>query len=120
MARALEFERADPKAAAFAKLDFDAIEREVDAVEAACAAARSPLVFAHCDLLSGNILILQRPGFDPDAPDLAGPLTVIDFEYGAYAPRGFDFGNHFNEYAGFECDYSRWGSNGGGWGSVQD
>lgn len=24
--------------------------------------------------------------------------------------RGFDFGNHFNEYAGFECDYSRYPS----------
>lgn len=22
--------------------------------------------------------------------------------------RGFDFGNHFNEYAGFECDYTRY------------
>lgn len=38
---------------------------EVDATEAACAAAGSPVVFGHCDLLSGNILILQQPGFDP-------------------------------------------------------
>ena len=22
--------------------------------------------------------------------------------------RGFDFGNHFNEYAGFDCDYTRY------------
>ena len=41
------------------------------------------------------------------SPDLAGPLTVIDFEYGSYGHRGFDVGNHFNEYAGFECDYAR-------------
>jgi hypothetical protein len=24
-----------------------------------------------------------------------------------HLPRGFDWGNHFNEYAGFECDYTR-------------
>lgn len=108
MARRLRFDPADPKAAAYASLDFAAMAAEVDAVEAACAAAASPVVFSHNDLLSGNILILQRPGFDPKAPDLDGPLTVIDFEYGAYTHRGFDFGNHFNEYAGFECDYSRW------------
>ena len=42
-----------------------------------------------------------------ERPDLDGPLTVIDFEYGGYGRRGFDLGNHFNEYAGFECDYGR-------------
>lgn len=35
-------------------------------------------------------------------------MQFIDFEYGAHAPRGFDWGNHFNEYAGFECDYERY------------
>ena len=34
-------------------------------------------------------------------------LHLIDFEYGAYNHRGFDFGNHFNEWAGFDCDYAR-------------
>jgi ethanolamine kinase len=24
------------------------------------------------------------------------------------APRGFDIGNHFNEFAGFECDYNNY------------
>lgn len=33
-------------------------------------------------------------------------VQFIDFEYGAYNPRGFDLGNHFNEWAGFDCDYS--------------
>ena len=37
---------------------------------------------------------------------LSGRFYVIDFEYGAYGYRGYDLGNHFNEYAGFECDYS--------------
>lgn len=33
-------------------------------------------------------------------------LYFIDFEYGSYNYRGFDIGNHFNEYAGYDCDYS--------------
>lgn len=36
----------------------------------------------------------------------AGKLYFIDFEYGSYNYRGFDIGNHFNEYAGYDCDYS--------------
>lgn len=38
--------------------------------------------------------------------DYAEKLYFIDFEYGSYNYRGFDIGNHFNEYAGYECDYS--------------
>lgn len=49
----------------------------------------------------------QAKGFDPATPDPSGPLQFIDYEYGCYTPRGFDIGNHFNEYAGFECDYTR-------------
>jgi ethanolamine kinase len=33
-------------------------------------------------------------------------LYLIDFEYASYNYRGFDIGNHFNEYAGYDCDYS--------------
>jgi ethanolamine kinase len=32
-------------------------------------------------------------------------LTAADFEYSAYNPRGFDFANHWNEYAGFDSDF---------------
>lgn len=35
-------------------------------------------------------------------------MQFIDFEYGSYNYRGFDFGNHWNEYAGFEGNYSRY------------
>ena len=31
----------------------------------------------------------------------------MDFEYGAYNYRGFDFANHFCEYAGFDCDWKK-------------
>lgn len=34
--------------------------------------------------------------------------NFIDYEYGCYAFRGFDIGNHFNEFAGFECEYWRY------------
>lgn len=38
--------------------------------------------------------------------DYTEKLYFIDFEYGSYSYRGFDIGNHFNEYAGYDCDYS--------------
>ena len=53
-------------------------------------------VFSHNDLLSGNILLLH-----------SGELRFIDFEYGAYNFRGYDFGNHFCEYAGFDFDLEK-------------
>jgi ethanolamine kinase len=62
-------------------VDCAALQREVDEVRAACEALRSPLVFSHNDLLSGNILVLQPKGFTRPSDD--GPLQFIDFEYGA-------------------------------------
>ncbi|KAJ4958289.1 hypothetical protein NE237_025400 [Protea cynaroides] len=56
----------------------------------------APVVFAHNDLLSGNLMHNE----DEEK------LYFIDFEYGSYSYRGYDIGNHFNEYAGFDCDYS--------------
>ncbi|XP_004245179.1 probable ethanolamine kinase [Solanum lycopersicum] len=56
----------------------------------------APVVFAHNDLLSGNLMLNEEKE----------KLYFIDFEYGSYNYRGFDIGNHFNEYAGYDCDYS--------------
>lgn len=47
-------------------------------------------------MLSGNLMY----------NDNEEKLYFIDFEYGSYSYRGFDIGNHFNEYAGYECDYT--------------
>ncbi|XP_077240833.1 protein kinase superfamily protein isoform X2 [Tasmannia lanceolata] len=56
----------------------------------------APVVFAHNDLLSGNLML----------NDDEEKLYLIDFEYGSYNYRGYDIANHFNEYAGFDCDYN--------------
>ncbi|WIA15359.1 hypothetical protein OEZ85_002023 [Tetradesmus obliquus] len=111
MDKAQQLQFTDPvKQAAYEQIDFAALAAEVRETQAVCALTQSPVVFGHCDLLSGNILILQQPGFDPSAPDLDGPLIFIDYEYGGYTFRGFDVGNHFTEYAGFEGDYTRYPS----------
>ncbi len=51
----------------------------------------SPVLFCHNDLLGANII---RQSSD---------VSFIDYEYGAQNFRGFDIGNHFCEYAGFDC-----------------
>ncbi|KAJ2260893.1 hypothetical protein GGI01_002679 [Coemansia sp. RSA 376] len=71
---------------------------EANLLESTLTALHSPVVFAHNDLLSGNIVMAETK----DA------VSFIDYEYAMYNYRGFDIANHFNEYAGFECDYSRY------------
>lgn len=56
-------------------------------------------VFAHNDLLSGNVLSLAES---------EKRVQLIDFEYGAYNYLGFDIANHFCEYAGFDFNLGRW------------
>lgn len=83
------------------------------------------LVFAHCDLLSGNVILEPAPSpsvsasaspsrrssaastastTSVDAPPL--PVSFIDYEYAVPAPASFDIANHFAEWGGFDCDYS--------------
>nr|BAU37043.1 ethanolamine kinase [Chlamydomonas asymmetrica] len=118
MARSLHFD--DPaKQKQYAAVDFGAMEKELQELEDLCQLVDSPVVFSHNDLLSGNILILQPPQGTGRAEGAAGKadnqqddagqdMQFIDFEYSAYGFRGFDFGNHFNEYAGFDCDYTKY------------
>ncbi|CAG9467460.1 unnamed protein product [Pedinophyceae sp. YPF-701] len=68
-----------------------------------CMQVESPVVWSHNDLLSGNILVLGGKKL-PDGED---DVQFIDFEYGSHAPRGFDIGNHWNEYAGFDLEWER-------------
>lgn len=85
------------------QVDFEQLRREAAEAEAACSALGSPVVFCHNDLLAPNILAEEGPGSAGAPPR----LHIIDFEYGGYNCRDFDFGNHFNEWAGLDADYSR-------------
>jgi ethanolamine kinase len=64
------------------------------------------LVFAHCDLLSGNVIILndQQKGLGPT--ENRPTVSFIDYEYATPSPAAFDLANHFAEWGGFDCDYS--------------
>jgi ethanolamine kinase len=76
----------------------------------------TPLVFSHCDLLSGNVIIetlraaeLERHPIETTTNMYgAAPLTVnfIDYEYATPAPAAFDIANHFAEWGGFDCDFN--------------
>ncbi|GAB0096001.1 Ethanolamine kinase [Sergentomyia squamirostris] len=57
----------------------------------------NPVVFAHNDLLLGNVIYTETEQ----------RVTFIDYEYAAYNYQAFDIGNHFNEFVGIdEIDYS--------------
>ncbi|KAJ8724981.1 hypothetical protein PYW07_015939 [Mythimna separata] len=61
----------------------------------------SPVVFAHNDLLLGNVI------YNKDE----GTISFIDYEYAAYCYQAFDIANHFNEFVGLsieDIDYDRY------------
>jgi ethanolamine kinase len=112
IAQKLDFSDDPVKLAAFQKFNFEDLKKHVEAVEAAAVPLKSPIVFAHNDLLSGNIMIpldtSTNVTSDSNKTNNNTEMTFIDFEYSGWAPRGFDLGNHFCEYAGFECDYGKY------------
>ena len=65
---------------------------------------RLQLVFGHCDLLSGNVII--PPNIASSTAPSITPVAFIDYEYATPSPPAFDLANHFSEWGGFECDYS--------------
>ncbi|KAG1358839.1 putative ethanolamine kinase [Cocos nucifera] len=84
------------KQAKYETISFKEIYNEINALKELTDLLNAPVVFAHNDLLSGNLML----------NDEEGKLYFIDFEYGSYSYRGYDIANHFNEYAGFDCDYN--------------
>jgi ethanolamine kinase len=77
----------------------------------------NPFVFAHCDLLSGNVIIEPTPtsaaasrrssaSGGSEEVDTAAPVSFIDYEYATPAPAAFDLANHFAEWGGFDCDFN--------------
>jgi len=80
--------------------------------------ADHPLVFGHCDLLSGNVIIqsssCSSPSSSASSPapssassdDPIATVSFIDYEYATPTPAAFDIANHFAEWGGFDCDFS--------------
>lgn len=66
-----------------------------------------PTVIAHCDLLSGNVVVPLDWTSGAKSSGMVPPVTFIDYEYALPSPRAFDLANHFMEWQGFECDISR-------------
>ncbi|KAK9451218.1 kinase-like domain-containing protein [Limtongia smithiae] len=84
------------------------LAREVDWVQQEIQHKGGPTVVAHCDLLSGNVIVPTdwKPGapvYSQRTPD----ITFIDYEYSLPTPRAFDLANHFMEWQGFDCDIGR-------------
>ncbi|KAK0740108.1 kinase-like domain-containing protein [Schizothecium vesticola] len=62
-------------------------------------------VLGHGDLLSGNIILIQEE--EPVSDGKAATARFIDYEHATYCPQAFELANHFAEWAGFECDYTK-------------
>ncbi|KAL3140625.1 hypothetical protein ABBQ32_005194 [Trebouxia sp. C0010 RCD-2024] len=110
-AEGMKYQDADKQKAKEAK-DFAAMRSEVLEMQRICEELQCPVVFSHNDLLSGNVMIPLEGTEELRALQQgqvnASTMQFIDFEYGSYNYRGFDFGNHWCEYAGFDGDYSRY------------
>uniref|UniRef100_V5GUQ1 ethanolamine kinase n=1 Tax=Anoplophora glabripennis TaxID=217634 RepID=V5GUQ1_ANOGL len=74
------------------------IEGELRELRNALKNSDSPVVFAHNDLLLGNVIYTQSED----------SVTFIDFEYAAFSYQAYDIGNHFAEFVGIgaDLDYS--------------
>ncbi|XP_061374829.1 probable ethanolamine kinase isoform X1 [Gastrolobium bilobum] len=90
----LEFDDSK-KQKTYKTISFREVHDEIAELKGLCDHLKSPVILAHNDLLSGNIMINHEED----------KLYFIDYEYASYNYRGYDIGNHFAEYAGFECDY---------------
>lgn len=94
-ASVLEFGDSE-KQKTYKTVSFKEVHDEIYELQVLSDRFKSPVIFSHNDLLSGNIMINHEED----------KLYFIDYEYASYNYRGYDIGNHFAEYAGFECDYS--------------
>ncbi|GAB5593123.1 hypothetical protein Unana1_08023 [Umbelopsis nana] len=92
------YENEETQATFEKSVDMKYLEDELNTLSAKLGSLNSSIVFSHNDLLYGNIIYSSN----------LDAAFFIDYEYGMMAPRGFDIGNHFNEFAGFECDYNNY------------
>lgn len=83
------------------KLPVKELREEIASLAAHLKALNNPVVFAHNDLLLGNVIYTESQN----------KVTFIDYEYAAYNYQAFDIGNHFTEFAGLDvADKSRYPS----------
>ncbi|KAI9887878.1 MAG: hypothetical protein M1823_000266 [Watsoniomyces obsoletus] len=68
-----------------------------------CELGNDGLVFAHCDLLTANVILQPHVRGPPGGS--AETVDFIDYEYATPAPAAFDLADHFAEWGGLECDY---------------
>jgi len=73
--------------------NFNEIEKELEKLKTRLEDLGSPICFCHNDLLAGNMMFEEK----------TKQVFFIDYEYGSYNYRGFDFGNFFCECT---IDYS--------------
>jgi len=66
------------------------LEKEYQILKKTFLKTESPIVYAHNDLLLGNILYNQKQE----------TVVFIDYEYTAFNYQAFDIVNHFLEFAG--------------------
>ncbi|XP_076748938.1 ethanolamine kinase 1 isoform X2 [Xylocopa sonorina] len=89
----------DTKQARFEKLikPFAELKQNYHLLKKELSNLNNEVVFAHNDLLLGNVLYNQKEN----------SVTFIDFEYTAYNYQAYDIANHFAEFAGIDNpDYS--------------
>ncbi|KAL8785215.1 MAG: hypothetical protein Q9213_003484 [Squamulea squamosa] len=79
------------------------LERTVADIADVPSLGNDGLVFSHCDLLSGNVIV--HPRNTTESAPTTDTVSFIDYEYATPAPAAFDLANHFAEWGGFECNY---------------
>ena len=85
-------------------LGCDIISREIELMQSRLEhSPHSRVVFCHNDLLAANIIYHEATS----DPDIEAHVSFIDYEYGSYSYDCFDIANHFNEFCGVECDFSK-------------
>ncbi|BDA42425.1 probable ethanolamine kinase [Coccomyxa sp. Obi] len=107
MAKMIHYEDGE-KQKAHEAVDIGAMEIELALTEGKSTQLGSPIVWSHNDLLSGNVLVSKQEMEPRGDVGTMPSMQFIDFEYGCHSYRGYDWGNHFCEYAGFECAYNRY------------
>ncbi|XP_008309740.1 ethanolamine kinase 2 isoform X1 [Cynoglossus semilaevis] len=75
---------------------FETLSAEIGSLKRHLLQIDSPVVLCHNDLLTKNIIYNQKEG----------RVKFIDYEYADYNYQAFDIGNHFNEFAGVNVNYS--------------